>query len=170
MLFAIVLLFFEEQILGVSILKMISNKTFVNWFLESHSSLRKLICFSKSSFFPSLSIESSFVTFWRDLFLVSALISEISVRKKFCKVSNLSVKTDKLSFGLRLWSLSIGVEIYKSAVLCDSFPLDSASVKCSNNSFDSWFFFKVFVEVLIKNNFITSLYRLVYWLFSPNQV
>ena len=66
---------------------------------------------------------------------MSALISEIWVRKNFCKVSNLPAKTDKLSFGLTFCSFSIGVEISKSIVLWDLLPPSSAWVMCCSNLF-----------------------------------
>ena len=89
--------------------------------------------------------------FLRALFLISAY----SVRKKFCKVSNLSPNTDKLSFGVSLWPFSIS----KWAVVWDSFPFDLALVKQSDKSFGTWSFVNVFAEVQIKSQLLSFLYN-----------
>ena len=135
----------------MSFLKTFSNIRFINWLLELHLFLNKLFDFAKAQSFHYSQRIFLWMFFWLQLFCISALISEISLRKKFCRVSYLSAKTEKLSFGQSFIFSSVDVEIF-------SFSLASSSVLWSkpSNSF-SWSFVGVFAEFLMKSEFLSFL-------------
>ena len=87
-----------------------SDKKFINLFL-----VLKIPLWDYLAVFLRV-IDFTFIVYCKELFLFTALIFNILVRKKFCKVSNFSVKNGKLSFGSSLWCFSAWVEISKSIV------------------------------------------------------
>ena len=114
-----VTLLFCNLVWWFSRLNKFSSREFINLVLKLHSSCKKFIWFSISSILLLHSTCESLLLLHSCMFFISLLRSEISWRKKICRVSILFAEADLSSLG---WIMSFARELFVVSLMFEFSP------------------------------------------------